>query len=693
MLLAIVATSLPAFAASPGTSTPSHDSAADRKAEAPVATVDDDHAEANLKAYQAKELALYDALSTDPSPRIQILAARIYTEDSDQTPAALRPKHADVIARAARFAPDDALVQWIAASQGSYWSSACGPTHWPEAEVANLLRLEPDNAAAWQYAVALARAKGDQAGIDDALSRMAATQRADDHTTDELSAWTVAFQAHSEISSSDAAYWGPGELTPAQDAVVSGLGRISYRGMRSEELKAVCKPDAASDRMWQRLGWCTDAARLLAQKGDSLELRKQGLELLAIVGERSDRIAPLQRQYDWLETHAANPMQQYDVEPDSTDLLLADWQNATSEIAAIEHHLHHLGLPATPPASWVKPVSPADAEKAAAADSTKQAMLAYAAYLKALFEDMSASPKAEQRMFAALNDKMPAAVISAAEETSGAKSEGKSEATGATVEQITSLTEGNAGNLKLQWMVATSGDNRVTQDTKAGAIARMQLAESDNAATWTLSLPASGDIADATLQHMAASTRYDTHTLDAATIVLEAMSQRPLPDEIGDLWLKQGAGKFSAADSTKILALSMAAAASGAGIVNLVGACSPDTGHALEKAHRDACIATARMMIEKSQTLMGLSIGESILRKFGALSESDAARTRRVWWWQKSAMPGEKTGAISAYLDDYFASGNEIEALRLNAQRLGATEPPADWKSPAERRATHNAGE
>ena len=30
-------------------------------------------------------------------------------------------------------------------------------------------------------------------------------------------------------------------------------------------LATVCKPDAKSDRVWQRLGWCADAGKLLAE--------------------------------------------------------------------------------------------------------------------------------------------------------------------------------------------------------------------------------------------------------------------------------------------------------------------------------------------------------------------------------------------------------------------------------------------
>jgi hypothetical protein len=78
----------------------------------------------------------------------------------------------------------------MAADQIEYYNSQCGPTRWPEAEIANLARLEPDNAGALQYAAALAQAKGDETALDDALARMASAKRADDHLADEIAAWT-----------------------------------------------------------------------------------------------------------------------------------------------------------------------------------------------------------------------------------------------------------------------------------------------------------------------------------------------------------------------------------------------------------------------------------------------------------------------------------------------------------------------
>jgi hypothetical protein len=645
------------------------------------------NAEAHMESYKRNQLALYDALSTDPSPRFRVLAGRIAIED-DETSTVLRPKSADVVARAAQFAPDDAFVQWVAASEGSYAGSSCGPTHWPETEVANLLRLEPDNAAAWQFGVALAQAKGDKAGVDDALSRMAAASRADDHLTDELAAWTSAFEAHPEITRSAILFWEDAKPTPKQGALIEGLERVRhYYSSGASALASVCKPDAASDRTWQRLGWCADAAKVLAEKGASLELRKQGLDLLAAIGDSSDASAPVQRQYDWLDAHRANPLVKYEGLPESPDLVLADWQGATSEIAAIERHLRHLGLPMTPPESWTKPVSAEDASDALDEEENRKTAQKYAQYLSALFEDMRTSPQAEQRVFAALRADLLIEVRAFAGDTETKTSD----VTVSGDEPIAALAESNAGNLKVQWMIAGAPDKRIPAETIAAAIVRVQQAEGDNAAAWALSLPKGVDgtpaaTVDATLARIAASTHYDTHAMDTMSTMLAAMRNRPLPDELVAAWGRKSGNAMSADYAAKVMALAMTYASTP--VPNgLVTACAISKGSTIEETRRNACIASGRLLVEKATTVIGLSFGEAVLRRLNALDEAGADRARHVWWWHSVANSNDKMGEEPPYLDNFIATGNEIEALRLNAEHLGKIDPPANWKSPGERKA------
>jgi hypothetical protein len=307
---------------------------------------------------------------------------------------------------------------------------------------------------------------------------------------------------------------------------------------------------------------------------------------------------------------------------------------------------------------------------------------------------MRTSPNAEQQILGALNDS-----LMEVEETADGDAQPKARAPkpAATAEHFAALAEGNPGNLKAQWMIATSGDPRISDDTKAGAIVRIQMAESDNAAAWALSLPLKGDapseILDATLQHMAASTRYDAHALDAATAMVDAMTRRPVPDELIESWSKQSAYfDFSPELSARVMGLAIAAAMTSSVGTSLIRICAPDANTSVGSPRRDACVATARTMIEKSTTIMGVSFGEAILRKLAALDAASATRARNAVWWQQQSMESAMNGELSSYLDDYFTTGNEIETMRLNAQRLGKAEPPANWKSPKERKAARAAG-
>ncbi|HKE48372.1 MAG TPA: hypothetical protein VKB52_09930 [Rhodanobacteraceae bacterium] len=622
--------------------------------------------------YERKERAVYDALIADPSPHTQILASHVYLGDDGDPSNALRPKAVDVLARAVEFAPDDAMVQWIAATEGSYMGSACAPTRWPDAEVANLIRLEPDNAAAWQFGVALARAKGDEAGVDDALSRMATARRADDHMVEEIAAWTALFVAHPELGHdfNDET----GSLTPREAATVAAVGRVTYLPLPAREaLKAVCTPDPASERTWQRLGWCIDAGRVLAEKGNSLALRKRGLVMLAAADDRSDARSTAQRQYDWLEAHGVSSMWEDD-EEDSGDMhaWVSNWEGASGEVDATERRLKRLGLPLSAPAGWTKPA--ATPEKADGASTAKL----YGDYLASVFADMSASAAPEERAFAALNEHITRLYSASDDASRSAALDAKPDD-----KAIAALGEANPGNLKVQWMIAAS--SKVPDETRANAIATVQQAEGDNAAAWALSLeltPASSGLADTLLQRMAASTRYDAHAVDGMSIMLAAIRRKPMPQDLLDALASEPSGA-----TVHLAANDMANAT--AYTVGSMSSATLTLGHLMQacknveapSARRDDCVAIGQLLVRKSASMLNARIGELILTQLAALDGSDADRARHFEWWYEALMNKHALASgIGPYVNDVLATGNEIDALRHAADRLGKAEPPADWK-------------
>lgn len=624
-------------------------------------------------AYTQARRDLYDALRNDSSPRVQVLAGRIYLSDDDVTPSALRPKREDVVARAAQLAPDDAFVQWMAADQGSYASSQCGPTRWPEAEVANLVRLEGDNAGAWQFAVALAHAKGDQAALDDALARMAAAPRADDHLGEEVATWRKAHAAHPSPGMMDG-LWNNAEATPEARALLRTLQETAYRySSTTATLEAVCKPDAQSERAWQRLGWCVDAGRLLATRGNSFALREQGLKLLAASGAGGDEAAELQRQFDWLKTHAANPMQNPAAFEDAPADVVADWRGAANEIVAAEHRLTRLGQPSTPPAGWVAKTDAVDYDDA----SDKTARTAGLAYLRAVITDMRHSADARERA-AGLAIDTTRLGWNEDEQDGGSAAAVPQDPSGADT-ALVDLAAAHPDDLFVQWTAAIAkGDD--------AAIARAQRLEPDNAAVWTLAMesaPGSANI----LHRAAGAKRFDDHSAEAIALLHVAFRRQPLPVDLQAQWLDGDAAQAQDPEKVRAFTSAMALAMANLRIApasNLLQACQPDRVESDASAMAD-CTTVARLMLNSSTSLLVAMFGEAALRKLGTLDAADRERARQIAWWRTQV--GATNEDQERYIDDYFATGSEIEAIRLALTRAGKAEPPVGWKSPAEKHA------
>jgi hypothetical protein len=622
------------------------------------------------EAYRRAQRDLFDTLSGDASPRVQVLAGRIYLDEDDLS-GGLRPKPEDVAERAAQLAPDDAFVQWAVAHQGSFAGSQCGPTRWPEAEVARLVRLEPDNAGALQFAAALAHAKGDQAALDDALARMAAASRADDHLGEETAAWRKIYATRPmEDWQKDAG------MTPQTAALYRALVRTSYHtSSAAPGLKEACSPDAQSERTWQRLGWCTDAGRLLAGRGNSFALRALGLDLLEASGAQSDEIAELRRQFDWLQAHAAGPMAAFgDSAEDQAAGLVADWQGASSEIVAAERRLDRTGQPRTAPAGWVK--AAAKSHK----DDTQQQAAAWQTYMRALIEDMRGSSDVRAQALALTSGDQIVRMFDAA-----SADEKKAPATEAKSDPLAELAAANADDLVLQWIAATSFD-RMATDATARAVANVQRLDADNAAAWAMSLPSAGADVQPVLQRMAAASRYDEHVGEMLGLWFAAIQKRPIPAAVMSLPIDEAISAEAAGKSTA-LALAMMNSISASPFGSLAKACR---GSELDDAQRkDTCIAIGRLLLNSSRSVVSAGIGESLLRNADALGADEQARARQLAWWHSVQSEAFRSGdaAIEAYFADYLATGNEIEALRLNASRAGKGEPPAGWLSPNEKRA------
>jgi hypothetical protein len=186
----------------------------------------------------------------------------------------------DRVVHAAELAPDDAFVQWIAAERllSLHDDVRAAPI------VSKLTALESDNAAAWSLALALAQLHEESLRIDDALARMAASTRADEHRGDAMHAWLDVYAAHPRPRSS---FVNPAEADAAP--LVDAIASAKAVGVPREAFASACT--ATSEPARKRA--CAGAARVFLHKSTSVATRELGFTVLERIGDvdAADRVA------------------------------------------------------------------------------------------------------------------------------------------------------------------------------------------------------------------------------------------------------------------------------------------------------------------------------------------------------------------------------------------------------------------
>lgn len=605
----------------------------------PVDAFEDDWAES--------EAETFDVIRAAPSARTQVLAADIYLEEAHRP---LRPKPDDVVARAAKLAPDDPFVQWTAARDGRYQPSSCGPAAYPIDEISNLLRLEPDNAAAWTFAVALAAATGDEDGVDSALSHMAISVRADDHFIEHWQAWDALYAAHPELRH-DAFEATPESRRARMESFVKARGGT---GEAASVMQRACTSDSG-ERTWQRLGWCADAARVLAREGGSVDLRSEGLRLLEAIGDRSEQTGRLRRENQWWTERRS------DLFTTGSGTAGPDLKAASTQIEAIEQILVRDGKPTAAPAGW-ESQDEIDGRRAAAAQA------ASLAYQRTLGDALRASTDPRFRALALQLDSSSASASGDVDHEAR-----RAEARTA----LPALAAAHPDSVLVQWIAATSADDSV-------ALANLEHLEPDNAAVWALQLGITADDRSATaasLKRMATSSRADFHYSELLSAWVEAVRANPPPAKYFGVMPVDPGNPVSERQVAAMFAVTFSMSAFGNVPVSLSTACTdkgdPDAGLSA------TCAAAARLLLHSDDSLLMAMVGAAVLRRTGLVEAMDEERLRQVAWWRASTFDLGSNDS-DAFLDDMLATGDEIAAMRRAAGRAGHAEPPPDWKAPNE---------
>ena len=288
-------------------------------------------------AWPAYEASVHHALQATGTPRDLAFAAL----DLDTAGATLPANvHDEQLFRAAMAIPDDALVQWLIANRllGSRDARTA-------AIVANVTRLEPDNAEAWGLALALASARNEHAGVDDALAHMAASTRSDPHLTDALHAWFEVYERNPPPRSLFV------ESADADSAVfVAAMARTAALALPAyQPLLLACKPSADVDLDAMRAADCATVGHLMTHHATSLIGRSIGFALLRNLGVATDEDKTARRNLDWLMQNIGDAT---DKNALAAQAHQADWVNLDNEYEIMQRALRRAGLPVEAPDGW-----------------------------------------------------------------------------------------------------------------------------------------------------------------------------------------------------------------------------------------------------------------------------------------------------------------------------------------------------
>lgn len=235
----------------------------------------------------------------------------------------------------------------------------------------------------------------------------------------------------------------------------------------------------------------------------------------------------------------------------------------------------------------------------------------------------------------------------------------------------------------VQWLaVSQAGFGR--DDPGAPEYALRDL-EPDNAAVWLIALNRAAHAKDATgvdvaLERMADSKRFDLHYL--STVRLAAEAYRRFPET--DFATAQMPGIPASPEIwAETMGFAFASMYTLPSFQSLVHACSVDPQTGANALHTSDCGRIGHLLVAHSDTYIAQRIGFAILRVSHTFTDDDVQIARGQDWIfaQRVHADSENTPQGAAnFMRDFFATGNEIDAMRLAVTRAGKPlQPPADW--------------
>lgn len=302
-------------------------------------------------------LQVFDKLRQSTAPRDWMLASQM-CQLGDADPASNGAARAELLKNAAAAAPDDVLVQWIAAM--SMPGSAGGGCSVPQALPANLddlLKLESANGLAWLPVLRQSYRDKDALGVDAALARMAAADRYDDHSQEYTRLLVTHYAKYPQAIATGRNELGTvaGNSAEATDQAAMNfsmaLGQAMTVGPSLYVLDQVCDPKQQPAPEARRLALCADIGQRLAERGVKGSLRREAEKLLELTGRSQGKRQAMERELQYLGWM----LYQSGDQRRAAAIFRTEWERSGDLLDARRATVKALGLPTTPPAMWQPP--------------------------------------------------------------------------------------------------------------------------------------------------------------------------------------------------------------------------------------------------------------------------------------------------------------------------------------------------
>ena len=289
--------------------------------------------------------SLRAAMQSGNDPREWALATFPARDDIDD-PGTTARTHAE-LARAAKHAPNDALVQWLAVNTVMLADPSDADI---AAALSRLETLEPDNAAVWMQALLRAVNQHDEAAASRALDRMAQSARFDEHFADTLHAWLAVYDRHPPAHPLRPVPDGKAEVSwtfASAMAITTAVAMPSYATLTN-----ACKETSGKPLDAERRAQCTTIGRLMLHRGLTLVSRAIGFAVLRNVGALSDADLAENRNLDWYRANVLKGTGFEDGDVTAKNAFENDWRRMNDEIAVLQSALARAGLPTQAPPDW-----------------------------------------------------------------------------------------------------------------------------------------------------------------------------------------------------------------------------------------------------------------------------------------------------------------------------------------------------